>query len=156
MRTSHSASSCRTLSLIFEHLRVSSRISRPTRHKMTCKFFHVGRWLISTRYLDPIGTASQENSTNWAAYAIHEALFSIFENTISNSYVPMIGYEWEPSDGLGMAGTKLVEKTPWPKPNLPLRNFRELIEELSAKPNPSLSSLDSLSYSYLHTHTPRP
>ena len=77
-------------------------------------------------------------------------MFSIFANTLSSSDVGMVGNVWTPSDGLGLTGTKFVEKYPWPKPidYLPVKNFRDLLEEASTNLTLSLFSMQGLSYLY--------
>lgn len=78
-------------------------------------------------------------------------MFSIFANTLSSSFVGMVGNVWSPSDGLGLTGTKFVEKYPWPKPidYLPVGNFRDLLEEAFTNLTLGLFSMQGLSNLYL-------
>jgi hypothetical protein len=87
---------------------------------------------------DYVGDPSQ-----WASYAFHETLYSILKGVIG------IDHRGLPANNALLDGTKLVESTPFPPQDgirHPLRNLRELIEELSVNATLSIFSLDGLVY----------
>ncbi|KAF2194597.1 hypothetical protein K469DRAFT_744484 [Zopfia rhizophila CBS 207.26] len=66
------------------------------------------------------------------------------------------GGVWAPQDGLNLAGTKFVQRTPWQKPIdwLPVSDFKQRFEELSQNITLSLFALNNLSYLRMANNTP--
>ena len=60
-----------------------------------------------------------------------------------------------PEEGLTLAGTPFVERTPWPKPLdwLPGPNLKQQLEEMSRNITLSMFSLDNLSYLRMQNNT---
>ncbi|KAI5468149.1 hypothetical protein BGZ63DRAFT_460017 [Mariannaea sp. PMI_226] len=86
------------------------------------------------------------------ARAIHEELLSIFGVSLSLEDTNTAGYgqAWIPPTGLGLVGTRFAESYPWRPPlnSLPVRNFKALLEEVTANITLSMLAVPELSYLY--------
>ena len=81
------------------------------------------------------------NETDYAGFALHETLFSILAGGISYSNAQL-------NDTAELDGTKLVEPVPFPPDGVrkPVRNLRELVEQLHVNATISLLSIENLVY----------
>ena len=99
---------------------------------------------------DPIPDLEHFHAETWAAHAIHDAISLFFVGSLTLLQYQGNGqYEWIPHEGLALAGTRFVEDYPWPAPlnHLPVRNLKDLVQQLSV--NITLSLFGSPAVTYL-------
>lgn len=99
---------------------------------------------------DPILDPRHFHAETWAAHAIHDAISSFFVGSLTLLQYQGNGqWEWIPHEGLALAGTRFAEAYPWPAPlnHLPVRNLKDLVQQLSV--NITLSLFGSPAVTYL-------
>ncbi|KAK4168232.1 hypothetical protein QBC43DRAFT_296899 [Cladorrhinum sp. PSN259] len=100
--------------------------------------------------VNPILDVKHFHAETWAAHAIHDAINSFFVGSLTHLQYQGNGqHEWIPHEGLALVGTRFVEEYPWPAPlnHLPVRNLKDLVQQLSV--NITLSLFGSPAVTYL-------